>query len=58
MDADDILVLDQGNLVERGTHESLLSVPTSLYNKLWESQYLGVKRSQEQKEESQAEQFN
>ncbi|XP_024868906.1 ATP-binding cassette sub-family B member 7, mitochondrial-like [Temnothorax curvispinosus] len=58
MDADDILVLDQGNLVERGTHQSLLSVPNSLYNKLWETQYLGMKRSQEQKEKSQAEQFN
>lgn len=58
MDADDILVLDQGNLIERGTHESLLSMPNSLYNKLWESQYLGTKKSQEQKKKSQAEQFN
>lgn len=58
MDADDILVLDQGSLVERGTHESLLSVPNSLYSKLWETQYLGMKRSQDQKEKSQAEQLN
>ncbi|XP_018053279.1 PREDICTED: ATP-binding cassette sub-family B member 7, mitochondrial [Atta colombica] len=58
MDADDILVLDQGNLVERGTHESLLSIPNSLYSKLWETQYLGMKKSQEQKEKNQAEQFN
>jgi ABC-type multidrug transport system fused ATPase/permease subunit len=58
MDADDILVLDQGNLVERGTHESLLSIPNSLYSKLWEAQYLGVKKSQEQKEKSQVEQLN
>lgn len=57
MDADDILVLDQGNLVERGTHESLLSVSNSLYSKLWETQYLGMKKSQEQKEKRQAEQF-
>ncbi|XP_018350170.1 PREDICTED: ATP-binding cassette sub-family B member 7, mitochondrial [Trachymyrmex septentrionalis] len=58
MDADDILVLDQGNLVERGTHESLLSIPNSLYSKLWETQYLGMKKLQEQKEKNQAEQFN
>ncbi|KYN12360.1 ATP-binding cassette sub-family B member 7, mitochondrial [Trachymyrmex cornetzi] len=57
MDADDILVLDQGNLVERGTHESLLSIPNSLYSKLWETQYLGMKKSQ-QKKKNQAEQFN
>ncbi|KYN01030.1 ATP-binding cassette sub-family B member 7, mitochondrial [Cyphomyrmex costatus] len=58
MNADDILVLDQGNLVERGTHESLLSIPNSLYSKLWDTQYLGMKKSQEQKEKNQAEQFN
>ncbi|KAG5337418.1 ABCB7 protein, partial [Acromyrmex charruanus] len=58
MDADDILVLDQGNLVERGTHESLLSIPNSLYSKLWETQYLGMKKSQQQKEKNQAGQFN
>lgn len=58
MDADDILVIDQGDLVERGTHESLLSIPNSLYSKLWETQYLGMKKFQEQKEKSQAEQLN
>lgn len=58
MDADDILVLDQGNLIERGTHESLLSVRNSLYSKLWETQYLGMKKSEKQKEMNQAEQYN
>ncbi|KAL6444094.1 hypothetical protein ACFW04_001798 [Cataglyphis niger] len=58
MDADDILVLDQGNLVERGTHESLLSIPNSLYSKLWETQYLGMKKPQEQEEINKAEQYN
>ncbi|XP_070171500.1 iron-sulfur clusters transporter ABCB7, mitochondrial [Polyergus mexicanus] len=58
MDADDILVLDQGNLVERGTHESLLSIPNSLYSKLWETQHLGMKKSQEQEEKNKAEQCN
>lgn len=52
MDADDILVLDQGNLVERGTHNSLLSTPNSLYSKLWDTQHLGhmKKHSQVQEE--------
>lgn len=45
MDADDILVLDQGSLVEKGTHDSLLSIPNSLYSKLWETQHLGIKKS-------------
>lgn len=58
MDADDILVLDQGNLVERGTHESLLSVPNSLYSKLWETQYLGMKKPQGQEDRNKAEQHN
>lgn len=58
MDADDILVLDQGNLVERGTHESLLSIPNSLYSKLWETQHLGMKKPQEQEEKSKVEQTN
>ncbi|XP_026825274.1 ATP-binding cassette sub-family B member 7, mitochondrial [Ooceraea biroi] len=48
MDADDILVLDQGNLIERGTHESLLATPNSLYSKLWETQHLGMRKSQEE----------
>lgn len=56
MDADDVLVLDQGNLVERGTHESLLSMPNSLYGKLWETQHLGMKKPQEQ-ERNKAEQI-
>lgn len=57
MDADDILVLDQGKLIERGTHESLLSTPNSLYSRLWETQHLGMKKPQEQ-ERSKAKQHN
>jgi ABC-type transport system involved in Fe-S cluster assembly fused permease/ATPase subunit len=48
MDADDILVLDQGNLIERGTHESLLAIPNSLYSRLWETQHFGMKKSQKE----------
>ncbi|XP_024946039.1 ATP-binding cassette sub-family B member 7, mitochondrial isoform X2 [Cephus cinctus] len=42
MDADEILVLDNGSLVERGTHNELLAIPNSLYGKLWEAQHMGV----------------
>lgn len=42
MDADEILVLDSGKLVERGTHSDLLAVPNSLYSKLWEAQHMGI----------------
>lgn len=57
MDADDVLVLDQGNLVERGTHESLLSIPNSLYSKLWETQHMGMKKLQGQEERNKTEQL-
>lgn len=57
MDADDVLVLDQGNLVERGTHESLLSMPNSLYSKLWETQHMGMKKLQGQEERNKTEQL-
>lgn len=36
--ADQILVLDQGKLVERGTHKQLLTRPDSLYSHLWHQQ--------------------
>lgn len=35
---DRIVVLDQGRIVEEGSHESLISNPTSLYKKLWDLQ--------------------
>lgn len=52
MDADEILVLDQGRLIERGTHDSLLSTPNSLYNKLWNVQHLSMKKNGSKQEES------
>ncbi|XP_017876686.1 ATP-binding cassette sub-family B member 7, mitochondrial isoform X1 [Ceratina calcarata] len=47
MDSDEILVLDKGCLIERGTHDSLLATPNSFYNKLWETQHIGMIKSQE-----------
>lgn len=35
---DRIVVLDKGRIVEEGSHESLISNPTSLYKKLWDLQ--------------------
>ncbi|XP_077297885.1 ATP binding cassette subfamily B member 7 isoform X2 [Arctopsyche grandis] len=38
MDADEILVLENGAISERGTHQSLLANRNSLYSKLWRRQ--------------------
>lgn len=45
MDADEIIVLDNGQLVDRGTHEDLVAKPRSMYNKLWEAQHMGLDKS-------------
>ncbi|CAK1604599.1 unnamed protein product [Parnassius mnemosyne] len=37
-DADEILVLENGSISERGRHHDLISNPKSLYYKLWEKQ--------------------
>jgi ABC-type multidrug transport system fused ATPase/permease subunit len=37
--ADQILVLDQGSLVEKGTHEELLNLPSGIYRNLSELQF-------------------
>ena len=39
MDADEIIVLDKGKIVERGTHLQLLSNPQGKYKELWDTQF-------------------
>uniref|UniRef100_A0A8B9LB38 Iron-sulfur clusters transporter ABCB7, mitochondrial n=1 Tax=Astyanax mexicanus TaxID=7994 RepID=A0A8B9LB38_ASTMX len=38
VDADEIIVLNQGKVAERGDHQTLLSMPGSLYADLWHTQ--------------------
>jgi ATP-binding cassette, subfamily B (MDR/TAP), member 7 len=39
IDADEIFVLENGKVVERGNHKALISKPSSLYYTLWQKQY-------------------
>ena len=39
VEADEILVLNEGRIAERGTHSMLLANPQSMYSKLWNTQY-------------------
>ncbi|XP_061217848.1 iron-sulfur clusters transporter ABCB7, mitochondrial isoform X2 [Neopsephotus bourkii] len=38
VDADEIIVLDQGKVVERGRHTDLLASPNNLYYEMWHTQ--------------------
>lgn len=38
MDADEIVVIENGRVVDRGTHNSLLQKSNSLYWRLWDTQ--------------------
>ncbi|CAI2732207.1 unnamed protein product [Schistosoma spindalis] len=42
IEADEILVLRNGRVSERGTHSSLLSQPDSYYRQLWDQQRSGI----------------
>lgn len=39
MDADEILVIENGTLLERGSHSELLTKRNSLYSKMWDIQH-------------------
>lgn len=39
MDADDIFVIKDGTLAERGTHQQFLNNPDSTYYKMWHIQH-------------------
>ena len=39
VDADEILVLEGGKVIERGNHYQLISNPSSLYTDLWSKQH-------------------
>jgi ABC-type transport system involved in Fe-S cluster assembly fused permease/ATPase subunit len=49
VDADNILVLQNGRIVESGTHYSLVSNPQSFYHKLWRKQHEADRKLREQK---------
>ncbi|XP_043255577.1 iron-sulfur clusters transporter ABCB7, mitochondrial isoform X2 [Colletes gigas] len=52
MDSDEILVLNNGVLIERGTHDCLVAMPDSFYNKLWKTQNIGMHKSNQGKNNS------
>lgn len=39
INASKIIVMDQGQIVETGTHQELLAIPTGFYRKLYDSQF-------------------
>ena len=43
--ADRILVMDQGQIVEQGTHQSLLEMKDGVYRNLYEKQFLQAETS-------------
>ncbi|CAD6227189.1 GSCOCT00014075001.2-RA-CDS [Cotesia congregata] len=47
MDADEILVLENGKVADRGTHQELLQKSQSVYKQFWNVQHLGVIDSSE-----------
>lgn len=38
-DMDRLIVLDQGKIVEEGSHDQLMNIPDSIYAKIWNTQY-------------------
>lgn len=46
MDADEIIVLDQGRIVERGSHHELMTRENGKYRCLWETQFRNADQDQ------------
>ncbi|XP_043830611.1 iron-sulfur clusters transporter ABCB7, mitochondrial [Dromiciops gliroides] len=56
IDADEIIVLDQGKIAERGTHSSLLTRPGSIYSEMWHAQSSPMSNSSSSKWEAKRQQ--
>lgn len=50
-DCDNIIILDQGHVIEQGTHEELLAKPNGHYANIWNSQRIHRKLREDKKEE-------
>lgn len=50
-DCDNIIILDQGRVIEQGTHEELLAKPNGHYANIWNSQRIRRKLREDKKEE-------
>ena len=46
VNADLIVVMDQGEVMEKGTHAELLEVPDGVYRQLYEQQYAGLEMAE------------
>uniref|UniRef100_A0A8C6KJN0 Iron-sulfur clusters transporter ABCB7, mitochondrial n=1 Tax=Nothobranchius furzeri TaxID=105023 RepID=A0A8C6KJN0_NOTFU len=58
VDADEIIVLSQGKVAERGSHRTLLSTPGSLYAELWNAQNSKILNSAKSSAEPPAERLS
>ena len=38
-DMDRLIVIDNGKIIESGTHDELINMPSSLYSQIWHTQY-------------------
>ncbi|CAF4157216.1 unnamed protein product [Rotaria sp. Silwood2] len=50
-DCDNIIILDQGKVIEQGTHDELLAKPNGHYASIWNSQRVHRKLNEDKKEE-------